>query len=164
MEKAKTQKNQDKKNVAKDILGGGANQSKSDGRQGSQPKLSVLLQRGMEYTWLSDGSCSSKQSEICISKEDYKALCLSASGTSQLTPWSLASFKPRARELVRNGNIDKLTVGWQDGYRYGCRVVMQVSGILQGSSAREQLEGGVSSFVFNQEGKLLAHSASEINN
>ena len=164
MEKAKAQKNQDKKNIAKDILGGGANPPKSDGRQGSQPKLSVALQRGMEYKWFSDGSCSSQQSQSCISKEDYKALCLSASGTSQSATWVLASFKPRARELLRNGNIDKLTVSWQDGYKYGCRVFMQVSGILQGSSAREQLEGGVSTFVFNEEGKLLAHFASEINN
>ena len=164
MEKAKTQKNQDKKNVAKDILGGGANPPKSDGRQGSQPKLSVALQRGMEYKWFSDGSCSSQQSQSCISKEDYKALCLSASGTSQLATQVLVIYNPRARELLRNGNIDKLTVSWQDGYKYGCRVFLQVSGILQGSSAREQIEGGVSSFIFNEEGKLLAHSADQFHN
>jgi len=139
---------------------GGSNSGGQNKAFNSQPKISVPLQAGTEYKWFNDSSCTDRENEICVSNEDYKALCLSASGVSKMASRMLTNFNRRANYLLDNGDIDELSVHWKDGYKYGCRVIMQVSGMVQGSSARENLEGGVTGFIFNQDRKILAHTAS----
>lgn len=127
------------------------------------PKLSVSLQAGMEYEWYDDSSCTERNDETCVSREDYKELCLLASGATKLGSRTLAILNGRATYLLENGDVDHIDVRWEDGYKYGCRLLIEVSGIFQGSSTRETLEGGVTTFIVNQQGEVLAHSASEFN-
>jgi len=129
-----------------------------------QSRISVPLEVGTQYKWYRDSSCTNGEREVCVTHEDYKALCLSASGASVLATGTLSIYNQRANFLVNNGDIDEISLKWKEGYAYGCRMTMQVSGIYRGSSARESLEGGVSSFIFNQDGKILALSTSEMNN
>jgi hypothetical protein len=129
-----------------------------------QSKISVPLKAGHDYNWYRDNSCTDRERETCVSYEDYKALCESASGASKMASMALTTFNRRANYLLTNGDVDEIRVAWRDGYTYGCRMSMQVSGIFQGSSAREGLEGGVSTFIYSEDGKILAHFASETNN
>jgi hypothetical protein len=137
------------------LIGCGENLSSSN-----LDKLSVPLVPGTSYTWYASGSCTSDDRTVCVSDADYKTMCLSASGGSKMASSVLTIYNSRASYLLSNGNVDELTVAWKDGYKYGCRLKLEVSGLYRGSSARESVEGGVTTFVFNQEGKLLAHHAS----
>jgi hypothetical protein len=66
--------------------------------------------------------------------------------------------------LFRNGSIDDLSVSWNPSYTdYPCRVTMQVSGILNGSSTIRSQNAAVEGFIVTDEGKILVHRASTFN-
>lgn len=136
----------------------------SSPRASSTDKLSIDLQPDVEYIWFADQSCNPRSSkQVCISKQDYKALCLASDGVSKQGAGTLAITNTRAWHLLENAQTNELSVKWQEGEKYGCRMTLEVSGIYKGSSARDRLEGGITSFIVNQNGKLLAHHASELN-
>jgi len=109
--------------------------------------------------------CSKDDGGYCISVADYKYLCSKARGISKQMTNSLTTTRSDVEYLVKNGNIDDISIRWEehrytDGNDHGmCIASITASGIVDGSSVRKDTNGVVTGFVYSG-GKILAHESS----
>ena len=95
----------------------------------------------------------------CITLEEYQSACNDAIGVTKLASSSVA-MSGGIHNLFRNGGIDRLDVIWNSNYRdFPCRVVMEVSGIVNSNSRREATNAQVEGFILNENNQILVHEA-----
>lgn len=108
-------------------------------------------------------NCKEQNNDICLTEREYESLCKGANGATKHAGEILADISnAAAKYLVKNGKIEQVIVYWNDrSTKYKCRLGVTVSGIYKGSSSREEMDGGISRFIFNDKNKLLADYAME---
>jgi hypothetical protein len=120
------------------------------------------LADGVEYRYFPKcSSCKNNVKEVYLSESDYQALCLKA-GLSDWGAGILVSLSWRARDLYKNGTIEDLRIYWDPSRPYKCRVKIQMSGIINGSSHREVVDGAATTFMRGKEGKAMITFASSM--
>jgi uncharacterized protein len=123
--------------------------------------------QGIEYYYVTNpeihGRCKMEKNK-CITFEEYKSACINAIGVTRLGSGSVA-MSGGIYNLFRNGSIDRLDVIWNSNYRdFPCRVVMEVSGIVDGNSRRRDTNAKVEGFILNENNKILVHAANSYPN
>lgn len=142
---------------------GNINTSQSTNSYSAASSVKSRLEQGIEYTWYSDGSCSSRDGTVCLSFQDYKELCDASQGLTKNASGVLGMFQPGYRDLVEGGDISNIRTYWATNYKHPCRVTITVSGIYRGTSKRITADGGVTTFILNRQNELLVHHASDMN-
>ena len=96
----------------------------------------------------------------CITPERYKLACESANGISEAGGF-IAAMSGGIDYLYRNGSIEDITIQWRPEYatHKKCRVIITVSGIVNGNSQRKQADVGADEFSLNNKGELLIQRA-----
>lgn len=122
--------------------------------------------QGISYSYINDGSCKSKQDEVCLNVQDYQYLCQKS---TEATKWAASLAVPvwydrEASYLIENGGLSSLDVSWDDSRQdYKCRLSITVQGIYNGSQVKKIKNSAVNNFIVNKEGEVLVHGASPIN-
>jgi hypothetical protein len=114
------------------------------------------LVKGTVYKYYADGSCRESKKEKCLDKASYEQLCKNADGISKNTV-SMAAVMYNydySQWIQKSASLRQLDTKWT-GFR--CEGGFTASGMWRGSSKTEIIRGGVRSFVYNQEGKILVH-------
>jgi uncharacterized protein YceK len=120
-------------------------------------------QQGLAYYYstnpLVDAACKNTD-KICISPDEYKLACQSASGITKGGAIG-AALSGGIDYLYRNGSVDDINIQWRPEYATykKCRVFISVSGIVNGNSQRKQADVGADEFILSSSGKLLINSA-----
>ena len=145
------------------------NQTQSDSsnktNQNTQPvpqSIKNQLTKGMEYSYFGDGSCRESDNKKCIDLEMYERICKANEGMTKFAAQMLTTFDFAAAALINGGDVEETKVYWSDANQK-CRASITVSGIYKGTSTRKSLNGSVSTFIVNDENKLLASSTNPIN-
>jgi hypothetical protein len=140
-----------------------------DNQVASSPTTSIVGHwvKGTNYNYATNqiSAYCKGENDVCISLAEYENACKVAAGVTKLASSSIALLGPGGMDyLYRNGSIDTISVSWNPSYtNYPCRVTMQVSGILNGSSARRSQNAAAEGFIVTDEGKILVHRASTFN-
>jgi hypothetical protein len=111
------------------------------------------------YAQYPDIHASCKSENItCITYEEYEQACKSSKGVTRGASVNMATGSG-LDYLYRNGSIDAIDVVWDINYRnFPCRVIMNVSGIVNGNSKRQSANQGVDAFIVNNENHILVRS------
>ena len=136
------------------------NRNDTNSKPPQPKKISVKSEMitGFEYTYFNDGSCSESQNKKCLSPQKYKKMCLESEGLTKMAGGMLTTFDNVGSRLFHNGgDVDNMRVYWSDSLN-NCRATITVSGIFKGTSFRRRFEGGVTSFIINNQHQLLASS------
>lgn len=113
---------------------------------------------GIFYKYYDDGSCVSSIEERCVSSSEYKELCSVAKGMT------VRSLKLRAvnanfeeKSLLGGGQLERVRIFQGQTYsgKEKCFAVVTMSGMVNGTSTRKDIEGTVTSFIKNEEGNIL---------
>ncbi len=92
---------------------------------------------------------------ICISYEEYEQACKASKGVTRGASVNMATGSG-LDYLYRNGSIDAIDVVWDTNYKNSpCRVIMNVSGIVNGNSKRQSANQAVEAFTVNNENQIL---------
>lgn len=119
---------------------------------------------GITYNHYSDGSCASSATAQCISESDYKELCSLAKDVTQ------QSLKIRAvnagfeeKSLLEGGSLQRITIfyGKNNLGNEKCFTIVTISGIVNGTSMRKDIQGAVTSFVKSNKGEILVSHFSQ---
>lgn len=108
---------------------------------------------GYEYKYFGDGSCKDKDTEVCISFEQYQQACTAAKG---VTKGATGLFKLTAsaeeKALIEGGSLiaDDIFFG-----KTHCYAKLTYSGIYKGTSTRVQISGKATTFIKAKDGELL---------
>jgi hypothetical protein len=98
------------------------------------------------------------ENNICITYEEYEQACKASKGVTRGASANLATGSG-LDYLYRNGSIDAIDVVWDMNYRnFPCRVIMNVSGIVNGNSKRQSANQGVDAFIINNDNQILVRS------
>jgi hypothetical protein len=116
---------------------------------------------GMEYTYYpsdNNQSCKPSEKNTCLTLDQYKEICSVAKGVTQFAikmRGTLASNKEKV--LLEGGSYDNIEVLWakSGGGKDQCYAVITVSGIVDGNSAREEIQGVAMTFIKSAAGKVL---------
>lgn len=101
----------------------------------------------------------------CLSLNDYKDMCENIDSVTKGMGAHLLNFtNQRFSKLYAGGNIEDISGKWigkeswssDSGINGACQVTIRVSGMLDGTSAREEYEGYAKEFIIS-EGKILVH-------
>ena len=123
------------------------------------------LMQGVEYVWwpvANAGNLKNSNEKIYLSPTDYEYLCKNSKGqTKHATGLLTYNGNEKAKYLLTNGSIDGAKIFWAPNanHKYPCRLIMTVSGIYKGSSAREVFDGGIDIFLVSENGDILVHGA-----
>jgi TonB family protein len=119
------------------------------------------MKQGFTYKFYKDGSCRPDTETICLTADEYKKFCSIAKSVTQY------SIKLRAvgasqteKVLLEGGNYEKIKVLWavSGGGTEHCYAVITASGIVNGNSARADIEGIVTQFIKADSGSILVSS------
>jgi RNA polymerase subunit RPABC4/transcription elongation factor Spt4 len=126
----------------------------------------VSAKIGVKYEWDPMGYCKAEgvgQSGLsteCLTKEQYKKFCNASSGITKGSIFGFTYLDPRASALANGGSVSNIKVHWDgSNEKFGCIVNFTVSGILNGTSTKVNVEKGASSFIYNEDNKLLVSDA-----
>ena len=116
---------------------------------------------GMEYTYYpsdNNQSCKPSEKNTCLTLDQYKEICSIAKGVTKFAikmRGSLASNKEKV--LLEGGSFDNIEVLWakSGGGKEQCYAVITASGIVDGNSAREEIQGVAMTFIKSAAGKVL---------
>jgi hypothetical protein len=101
--------------------------------------------------------CKSENA-TCITYEEYEQACKASKGVTRGASVNMATGSG-LDYLYRNGNIDAIDVVWDTNYKnFPCRVIMNVSGIVNGNSKRQSANQAVHAFIVNNENQILVRS------
>lgn len=124
------------------------------------PKPEPLTpEKGVKYTYYSDGSCTEEPDRKCINESQYENFCESADGVTRM-PRSVAAIYYRgqyAKFIRSGGNLDSVRIFWREN-RSECRVRLSISGVYDGTSTKDTFEGKAQVFIVGNSGDLLVHS------
>jgi hypothetical protein len=110
---------------------------------------------GKEYSFYNDGSCRDQESKVCVTESDFRSACRLAKGITTSAHNALSVFGSNKRKaLASGGTLDSVSFSWSDSTRE-CRVSIVLSGIFEGTSARETVQGWVGTFVVSQSSKNI---------
>lgn len=118
----------------------------------------LSLQQGAEYKYYSNDRCTDSSSEICVSADSYRDLCKKAKGVTERAILARAMSANYAEAaLLRAGALDKVKITWGKTYNgvEHCYAIVWVSGLVNGTSTQEEVQGIVKSFILNDRGELL---------
>ena len=122
------------------------------------------MQDGVKYAFWSytDKRCTNDENNVCISEEEYKAICKLTKGITESLPKSLAfNASLEDKSLLKGGDFSNISVSWgkavQDGNFY-CFYHFTVKGMYEGTSKRKDFEGVIVQFLKNSK-EVLAHTA-----
>lgn len=119
---------------------------------------SSRYKQGVEYTYYTDNSCTPSDNRVCLTPAEYKEICSSASGvTAGAVKKRSFSAYGTEKTLLENGSIDHVRVVWgksNRGQEY-CYGIVSVSGIVNGSSAKADVQGIAMTFIKNKDNELL---------
>lgn len=125
--------------------------SLSSGRAANAQEIKLVS--GKTYKYYSDGSCATKDNDICLSRNDYTSVCKSAKGVTNNAIKVRAVLASRdEKALLEGGTFESINVVWGDTK---CFAFVTVSGIVDGTSKRLTIQGIASSFIVNSEGTIL---------
>lgn len=136
------------------------NENSNKTSQNIQPVLQSIksqLTKGVEYSYFGDSSCTESENKKCIDRDMYERLCKANEGMTKFAAQMLTTFDFAAAALLNGGDVEETKVYWSDASQK-CRASITVSGIYKGTSTRRNLNGSVSTFIVNDENKLLASS------
>ena len=120
------------------------------------PKIN--FQQGITYNYFGDGGCTSRANEVCMNLADYQAACRAAKGVTQhslKTRGVLAD--PDEQALLNGGSLENTRIMY-DVSRSGashCYAIVTMSGIVDGTSKRLQIQGIVQSFIVDNRNQIL---------
>jgi TPR repeat protein len=112
---------------------------------------------GVQYVYYSGGSCTPANNKECMPIERYQAACAEA---NDITRQSLVIRGVNAygdeKKLLDGGSVDGVQMIWGQNRKGDnvCTVLVDMSGIVNGSSVRKQISGNASEFIFSNN-KLL---------
>ena len=141
------------------------NDSSNKTIQNTQPvsqSIKSQLTKGIEYSYYGDSSCTESETKKCIDRDLYEQLCKSNEGMTKFAAQMLTTFDFAAAALINGGDLEEVKVYWSDASQK-CRAAITVSGIYKGTSTRRSLDGSVSTFILNNENKILASSTDPTN-
>ena len=108
-----------------------------------------------------DGSCTNRNKEICLSREEFKNICQKVRGMTVFGRKTAAlSASPRAYQLwLESGgyNTDPKTTYSNNV----CRVNYHVYGVYKGSNRKDLVSAKAYEFVVNKTGTILVHKMSQ---
>ena len=136
------------------------NESSNKTSQNTQPPMQSIksqLTKGVEYSHYGDSSCTEGETKKCIDRDMYERLCKANEGMTKFAAQMLTTFDFAAAALINGGELEEAKVYWSDASQK-CRATITVSGIYKGTSTRRSLDGSVSTFILNNEDRLLASS------
>lgn len=119
---------------------------------------SEKYKEGIEYTYYSDGSCKPSDKKVCLSFDDYKQICSVAKGVTEFAiKMRGVNASSDEKILLEGGSYENIQVLWakSGGGKEQCYAVITASGLINGNSARKQIEGVASTFIKNSSGKVL---------
>lgn len=119
------------------------------------------FQAGIKYTYYpseDNASCKNSSNNVCLTYEEYKEICSISKGVTNFsiqTRAVLASHKEKV--LLEGGSISNIAVTWSKSMsgKEQCYAIVFASGIVDGSSAKEAIQGVAQQFIKNDEGQIL---------
>lgn len=130
------------------------------------------LQKGINYLWLPERECDPSEEftysgypSKCLTRVDYEKFCKSSGGLTKQAIIILAAYEHKSMVLAQGGDITDTSVRWSENYsKYPCRASFSASGLINGTSSKTSVDGGVNGFIVNKDNELLVHSANPQNN
>ena len=122
----------------------------------TEPKQNY--QQGVTYTYYSDGSCKPTQNIICLSRDEYIAICKVAKGVTNGAVKTRAVMANRdEKALLEGGNFETVRVLWAESNsgKSHCYAIATVSGIVDGTSKRLDIQGIASQFILSDKNNVL---------
>jgi len=116
------------------------------------------LKTNTEYKYYKDDSCTNSDSQVCMTLDQYKKICSVAEGVTKFaTKVRAVTASHKEQVLLEGGGRDSIDVLWakSNGGVEQCYAVMTISGIVDGNSAKEEIQGVASSFIKNDKGQVL---------
>lgn len=123
--------------------------------QSDSQNLKGQMTKGMQYTYFADNSCTEKENKVCITSEMYQKLCKANEGMSK-NQAEMLQVKNYKALLTKNPSFEQPQVYWSDSLQ-NCRAVVTITGFYEGNYISTRVDGLVSSFILNDENKILAH-------
>jgi hypothetical protein len=135
----------------------------------STPKVAVVVETspvpaisnwrsGITYASYGDGSCTPESDVQCLDENEYKDICIASTGVTNQSIILRAVNAIRVEKvLLEGGSTENISVKWgttRSG-RERCFVLLTKSGIVDGNSARLEIQGQAKNFILGDNGKVL---------
>jgi tripartite-type tricarboxylate transporter receptor subunit TctC len=120
------------------------------------------LTQGIAYTYFRDGSCTASEKIECLSDSEYAEVCREAKGVTRRAI-DVKAISPSSshieRTLLKGGTIEAIRVLWAESRSgfYACYAIVTVSGVVDGTAHREEVQGIVQEFVKSSRGEVLVN-------
>ena len=134
--------------------------SQTEGGKNAEPTTNKF-QAGIEYKYFpsdDNASCTSKSDQVCLTYEEYKEICSISKGVTNFSIKTRAvNASHKEKVLLEGGSISNIAVTWSKSMsgKEQCYAIVFASGIIDGSSAKESIQGVAQIFVKNNEGNIL---------
>ena len=116
---------------------------------------------GTEYTYYpqdENRSCTPSEKKICMDFSEYKEICSVTEGITKYAIRLRATIASnKEKTLLEGGSFDNIRVLWAESNsgKQRCYGVVTASGIVDGNSAREDIQGVAMTFIKSEDGKIL---------
>ena len=123
--------------------------------------LAEKYKEDMDYTYYpadNNQSCILSEKKVCLTFNEYKEICLQAKGITKFALKMRSTLASHTEQiLLEGGSLDDIQVIWgkSNNGKDQCYGVVTVSGIVDGNSAREEVQGVAQTFIKNSKGQIL---------